>query len=136
MMQKISKFIIPVICLVMFTLLSSTTVADNESSLTTIPGMLSDFIPISNTTYKLVTPPFLHKTTDSDYQDNKATIACSLANELIFRTSLRNVYLISSAVVIPKENDFIVRFESVAGKETLLVKVDVNKQHLSIENQT
>lgn len=135
MMWTAVKIIMLVICMATYSLLSCTSTADIDSTLTIIPAKLSTQMPLLNTAYQIVVPPFLYETHDQNPQNNRASFACSLANELVFRTGLRNLYLFPSAAVIPQENDFIVRFNSVTGKGFLIARVNVEKNQVTIEKQ-
>jgi hypothetical protein len=92
----------------------------------TIEPVQTDLVPATGTPYVLVTPPMLYETREPGPAEKLTSRAWSLANEFVFRTSLRASVALPACESggPPRDDGILVRFRSEDGSRMLTLRVD------------
>ncbi len=96
----------------------------------------SKLIPQKGRVYHIITPPQLHETHEPGPSELNTHIAWRLANEFVFRTELREYYVLpSQSVQSQKANgEYTVFFSPKKGDDQLIIRVDINKNEATVIN--
>jgi hypothetical protein len=109
--------------------------ADNrDDDYITIPSAQTTINPTTTKTYR-ITPDTLFRTTEPGPAQMRTSQAWSIANEFVFRTSLRNEFVLpASSAEAERESGglYIVAFEPKSGGKRLKVQVDIENRTVHI----
>ncbi|MEW6009115.1 MAG: hypothetical protein AB1629_05745 [Candidatus Omnitrophota bacterium] len=96
----------------------------------------SKLVPQKGVVYHIIVPPQLHETHEPGPAEQNTYIAWRLANEFVFRTELREYYVLPSQSVGPQKSagEYMVSFVSRKGDKQLIIRVDINKNEATIIN--